>query len=121
MPRFRHQVARFNLNRDARPLATEGVTLGAIVETEFQSQPRCQAPGDEVITYLPPGSSVFQSQPRCQAPGDLIVELGSGIDASCFNLNRDARPLATLKPVPFHATAYKLFQSQPRCQAPGDT
>ncbi len=41
---------------------------------------------------------VFQSQTRCQAPGDVI-----GVDvvrerAHDFNLRRDARPLATLLP-----------------------
>src|SRR6266516_4535422 len=37
----------------------------------------------------------------------------------CFNLNRDARPLATEKKIVQHWETHK-FQSQPRCQAPGD-
>ena len=38
---------------------------------EFQSQPRCQAPGDiELCHGIALIGSLFQSQPRCQAPGD---------------------------------------------------
>src|SRR6266496_3350008 len=37
----------------------------------------------------------------------------------CFNLNRDARPLAT-GPTTFIRRSNVSFQSQPRCQAPGD-
>src|SRR6266496_5218646 len=35
----------------------------------------------------------------------------------CFNLNRDARPLATEEEIAAYEGA-QLFQSQPRCQAP---
>src|SRR6266487_2820804 len=85
----------------------------------FQSQPRCQAPGDEYKGFVTVAFAVFQSQPRCQAPGDLPYltllyhrdnvsistempgpwRLHSGIRCPTyqrsFNLNRDARPLAT--------------------------
>src|SRR6266704_3469653 len=38
---------------------------------------------------------MFQSQPRCQAPGDLAILLVGQAVTLGFNLNRDARPLAT--------------------------
>src|SRR6266496_976732 len=62
----------FNLNRDARPLATQ----------------------DSMSRR--PENSMFQSQPRCQAPGDLSDSSGNPVAFVGFNLNRDARPLATL-------------------------
>ncbi len=41
-------------------------------------------------------------------------------DFAGFNLNRDARPLATFSARVFPSNAC-VFQSQPRCQAPGDS
>src|SRR6266700_4219485 len=65
------EVAHFNLRRDARPLATGYNHPGQPAEYAFQSQTRCQAPGDAGIL--------------------LVV---SAIECH-FNLRRDARPLAT--------------------------
>src|SRR2546421_53409 len=45
----------FNLRRDARPLATIKVTQGSSAEVEFQSQTRCQAPGDHISVHIDPG------------------------------------------------------------------
>src|SRR2546425_12564029 len=60
----------FNLNRDARPLATPMAVRSTMSDMMFQSQPRCQAPGDVAGTTLDALSRIpFQSQPRCQAPG----------------------------------------------------
>src|SRR6266516_5251629 len=55
----------FNLNRDARPLAT----------ANEQGRPRAQG--------------TFQSQPRCQAPGDANTTPVPDILFDGFNLNRD--------------------------------
>src|SRR5206468_1934062 len=65
--------------------------------------------------YLP----MFQSQARCQAPGDRHRSTEKARGASSFNLRRDARPLATLCEV-HRALIFRVFQSQARCQAPGD-
>src|SRR6266487_1491402 len=89
--------------------------------TMFQSQPRCQAPGDCGGMKEKDKRSTFQSQPRCQAPGDYNLPHRQGqpqpVSISTempgpwrrsvlqliqmlflgFNLNRDARPLATGK------------------------
>src|SRR5207248_2128616 len=61
----------FNLRRDARPLAT--VLFSVLLARQGE----------------------FQSQTRCQAPGDLTTEGPTGSMVQPFNLRRDARPLAT--------------------------
>src|SRR5207247_1909053 len=61
----------------------------------FQSQPRCQAPGDPMVASATARNEVFQSQPRCQAPGDYDASHQRQVVFENFNLNRDARPLAT--------------------------
>src|SRR6266496_3393537 len=134
----------------------------------FQSQPRCQAPGDTITFLYKSNVCWFQSQPRCQAPGDSSIRslptLFAAVSIStempgpwrlgyysshmasftgfnlnrdarplatntkvllrshlqCFNLNRDARPLAT-SPTSHCYIIGITFQSQPRCQAPGDS
>src|SRR6266496_824434 len=83
--------------------------------SKFQSQPRCQAPGDSPPIGGTNQDTMFQSQPRCQAPGDIkpcAIVRGMMI---CFNLNRDARPLATQAEKAGGQSPCK-FQSQPRCQ-----
>src|SRR5207247_5926674 len=87
-------VESFNLNRDARPLATLSALGHAPTNAKFQSQPRCQAPGDAWVACSSPESFVFQSQPRCQAPGDVVANDNSW--------------------------QWLTFQSQPRCEAPRD-
>src|SRR6266567_1092960 len=87
----------FNLRRDARPLATQLAAEPRRCLDEFQSQTRCQAPGDFSIAVAValrffisisdemPGpwrprkwisvrglSRKFQSQTRSQAPGDVV-------------------------------------------------
>src|SRR6266566_3480759 len=87
----------FNLRRDARPLATQLAAEPRRCLDEFQSQTRCQAPGDFSIAIAValrffisisdemPGpwrprkwisvrglSRKFQSQTRSQAPGDVV-------------------------------------------------
>ncbi len=92
---FPHRASKsFNLNRDARPLATWGQAKHKLSSYKFQSQPRCQAPGDQRGGECSTKEFLFQSQPRCQAPGDLVLF--------------------------FRRMTIPLFQSQPRCQAPGD-
>src|SRR5205823_649865 len=66
-----HRLTHFNLRRDARPLAT------------------LASPHRHSIRGL------FQSQTRCQAPGDAADHSPSGWLDCYFNLRRDARPLAT--------------------------
>src|SRR2546421_620518 len=45
----------FNLRPDARPLPTIKVTQGSSAEVVFQSQTRCQAPGDHISVHIDPG------------------------------------------------------------------
>ncbi len=93
----RTATTSFNLNRDARPLATIlDLAQGAAV-FEFQSQPRCQAPGDIAriyrwycVRYV--SISTEMPGPWRRSALQLIQMLFLG-----FNLNRDARPLATGK------------------------
>src|SRR5437016_994205 len=88
----------FNLRRDAKPLATAALSAAPFFCCPFQSQTRCQAPGDGAqvpqvrrilhisISDEMPGpwrrnikeadhalGSGFQSQTRCQAPGDALA------------------------------------------------
>src|SRR5256885_249055 len=63
--------------------------------------------------------SGFQSQTRCQAPGDPAIRGLLSRAQLHFNLRRDARPLATPIAVCLPCLTAK-FQSQTRCQAPGD-
>ncbi len=45
-------MANFNLRRDARPLATASAAGYAYSLLTFQSQTRCQAPGDQGVYGL---------------------------------------------------------------------
>ncbi len=133
----------FNLNRDARPLATRSVSVSwypsfvVSISTEmpgpwrhkqwqrtirridwFQSQPRCQAPGDFIICTHERNYTMFQSQPRCQAPGDLRLISPSWIRSRFQSQPRCQAPGDRQKYC--GARRYWKFQSQPRCQAPGD-
>src|SRR6266496_4294910 len=90
------QTVGFNLNRDARPLATHAT--GTTIDHERQVSISTEMPG----------------------PWRLGLTKTEAYPSSCFNLNRDARPLATW----FRKLLYEWscqFQSQPRCQAPGDS
>src|SRR5690242_280073 len=62
----------------------------------------------------------FQSQPRSQPPGDPTWLSPMMAFNLCFNLNREASPLATECEAGSGAVPHK-FQSQPRSQPPGDT
>src|SRR6266487_1459186 len=110
----------FNLNRDARPLATgllkweKGISVNVSISTEMPGPWRHLMDRGLLIVL-----EEFQSQPRCQAPGDEKWAKRYAHSMCSFNLNRDARPLATmLWNISVGHTV--VFQSQPRCQAPGD-
>src|SRR5881396_3298475 len=45
------EIVCFNLNRDARPLATNLSMWRYSIRLKFQSQPRCQAPGDGHVCH----------------------------------------------------------------------
>ncbi len=109
----------FNLRREANPLATcDGVSVAESMYP-FQSQARSQSPGDEMLQWpsvrraivsisgekpipwrrLASSSSaspyLFQSQARSQSPGDVNLRRREDGDIKCFNLRREANPLAT--------------------------
>src|SRR5207248_8548406 len=86
---------RFNLRRDARPLAT----LKKLVVDQC---------------HLPVSISDEMPGPWRQ---DRVT--ASGLGSKRFNLRRDARPLATLSDIG-QRPSQPEFQSQTRCQAPGD-
>src|SRR5947207_15970439 len=70
------QTIRFNLRRDARPLATLPVGRRPVSIELFQSQTRCQAPGDTTTNAL--------SVVGCQV--SISDEMpGPGRDASTAN------------------------------------
>jgi len=71
------------------------------------------------LPFHPLRYSPFQSQTRCQAPGDISFARSVAALKCYFNLRRDARPLATGIWVSCHEY-HEEFQSQTRCQAPGD-
>ncbi len=110
---------------------------------KFQSQARSQSPGDGAGTPAAPGGTKFQSQARSQSPGDKHRNAGTsrkaGVSISgekpipwrhqggargsgvclCFNLRREANPLATV-PNGVATLSSLMFQSQARSQSPGD-
>src|SRR6266567_2366972 len=64
------EEGRFNLRRDARPLATAKKPARQQHRKRFQSQARCQASGDCTLDHVHARYKLFQSQARCQASGD---------------------------------------------------
>ena len=108
----------FNLKRDARPLAT--VSRMAMQRyAQFQSQARCQAPGDHDAEHrVDVAIEEFQSQARCQAPGDVGIGRLVTLDIEVS--------ISSEMPGPWRRRICEttgvsgMFQSQARCQAPGD-
>src|SRR5437762_1528527 len=89
------------------------------VPYKFQSQTRCQAPGDSMcLMYRSIERIVSISD---EMPGPWRPAKWQSLLAACtrFNLRRDARPLATRSRMSAFIVG-GLFQSQTRCQAPGD-
>src|SRR5207247_204945 len=91
-------VQGFNLNRDARPLATRFFLTIHNVVVCFNLNRDARPLATSGLMYSLSMSSRFQSQPRCQAPGDLKLICCMATTPTSFNLNRDARPLATVLP-----------------------
>src|SRR6266699_656885 len=114
--------SHFNLRRDARPLATKAFTAFNIPSKQFQSQTRCQAPGDLLsgnCLFLLRGISISDEMPgpwRLNLPPLATGEQGISISDEMpgpwrrlavpqelsafadFNLRRDASPLASPDP-----------------------
>src|SRR6266699_1292391 len=87
----------FNLRRDARPLATIAAQHGLdliIVISISDEMPGPWRPYAILQRHSKIGG--FQSQTRCQAPGDVYLHTSRRESEHNFNLRRDARPLATL-------------------------
>ena len=116
-----HGSLCFNLRRDARPLATS-VSVSWRVEVQaFQSQTRCQAPGDSLAALSACRIGLVSISDEMPGPWRLRRECGNFIAIYVsisdempgpwrledwkvigglrpgFNLRRDARPLATKK------------------------
>src|SRR5437763_15370354 len=110
----------FNLMREASPLATSNMKRDGNKANQFQSQARSQSSGDKAHNAKVEGVGLlFQSQARSQSSGDLPVQawhcvfLCVSISGEkpvlwrpvlagwarerwqCFNLRREASPLAT--------------------------
>ncbi len=115
-----HRSLYFNLRRDARPLATtharelEPVEFLISISDEkpgpwrlatgkvydcnsaaFQSQTRCQAPGDKVIEKYEKPKIEISISDEMPGPWRLHASFLSQESRQYFNLRRDARPLAT--------------------------
>src|SRR5438046_1328257 len=85
----------FNLNRDARPLATAFFAKGKSQVSWFQSQPRCQAPGDKFPNRSIETEMLVSISTEMPGPWRLRYLQRVHHARLRFNLNRDARPLAT--------------------------
>src|SRR5947208_2998630 len=109
----------FNLRRDARPLATHCRTSLISANSGFQSQTRCQTPGDNEQQLSDMISIIAFNLRRKPRPLPTWDATPSPASTMTFNLRRDARPLATSCTMDLQL-AYAHFQSQTRCQAPGD-
>src|SRR6266566_4503118 len=86
----------FNLRRDARPLATSNDPSTWRTVEQFQSQTRCQAPGDlSSLSFSWARVSISISD---EMPGPWRQDKPPMMEETIidFNLRRDARPLATL-------------------------
>src|SRR6266487_6665159 len=73
---LRSHLQCFNLNRDARPLATKSFGSYGALFCAFQSQPRCQAPGDpsppsDCLQYHYSGTSFSRGGSKPPPPGRL--------------------------------------------------
>src|SRR2546428_11337813 len=93
--RLHDALVDFNLNRDARPLATFYSVLVGNLGHVFQSQPRCQAPGDVYdVCFREPASSISIST-EMPGPWRRAKAAISAPSVILFNLNRDPSPFAT--------------------------
>ena len=135
----------FNLRREANPLATSrsrrrststvevsisgekpihwrrGMDFSlSPLKTMFQSQARSQSTGDrkELILHRARAGR-FQSQARSQSTGDSCFGMAQSTPNICFNLRREANPLATCDRVD-RSVVSPVFQSQARSQSTGD-
>src|SRR5437016_5498477 len=109
---------RFNLRREANPLATSDKNQTRNKSITFQSQAESQSAGSEAplkgATHLiccfnlgrkaNPLATCFVSRPTLLCP--------------CFNLRREANPLATTTSIR-SASEKQSFQSQARSQSAG--
>ncbi len=94
MRQARRQLC-FNLRREANPLATPPLVAVCQVLPSFQSQARSQSPGDKVV--IPPFLimlfvSISGEKP---IPWRLNLMQFGNQSQECFNLRREANPLAT--------------------------
>ncbi len=91
----RHTRFRFNLKRDASPLANILLELcpeedrGFNLKRDASPLATSTASGDTSI------SCAFQSQARCQPPSDSLWH-PNALSSARFNLKRDASPLAKM-------------------------
>src|SRR5439155_425045 len=108
--------AGFNLSPDAHPLATPNHMNTQSQSMMFQSQSRSQSSVD--YHHVPSCSFVFCVSISVEKP--ILWRPRRGALARflswCFNLSREANPLATL-PVLWGDDGADLFQSQSRSQS----
>ncbi len=110
---------RFNLRREANPLATApGLRLSPPLFV-FQSQARSQSPGDFSASLLEPGGSRVSISGEKPIPWRRPAQKPQRPQRNRFNLRREANPLATAQGLVI-ARADGVFQSQARSQSPGD-
>ncbi len=110
----------FNLKRDASPVATmktftalviiNGVSISSEMpapwrpldsepeedmDAPFQSQARCQPRGDHMSTEELAQKCYVSISSEMPAPWRRVPRLSIAIASMCFNLKRDASPVAT--------------------------
>src|SRR6266581_4145972 len=86
----------------------------------FQSQTRCQAPGDGHGSDTHKPSTRFHSQTRCQAPGDCPSPFALKISLFISISDEMPGPWRPGWQGYLRCNGWE-FQSQTRCQAPGDS
>src|SRR2546429_1880075 len=88
-----------------------------IANVEFQSQKRCQAPGDWREDGYHKFWEFISISDEMPGPWRRYMFFLAIAPPDNFNLRRDARPLAT-EPLAVFTGFKDAFQSQTRCQAP---
>src|SRR6266567_3348142 len=110
----------FNLRRDARPLATSSSRNTCEASRYISISDEKPGPWRRLsLTQQPDGDTIFQSQTRCQAPGDAEIK-SCCLDSLIISISDEMPgPWRPRTRISVRGLSRK-FQSQTRCQAPGD-
>src|SRR6266571_7781421 len=88
-------LVSFNLKRDASPVATAHLSPNGPYCTRFQSQARCQPRGDFDTSSTMKEEEEVSISSEMPAPWRQVYLYPCVLVKLCFNLKRDASPVAT--------------------------